>query len=181
MALSLYHKLGHTTSERLLIVPGLPSGFVTLRLLIDPKLDTVNVKVNGAEKGTYVYNTFVPAQKEPFASALADGSQAEFDYIRVRVGLGGDGGGNDPPTAVAAGSPLSVKEGGVVIFDGSGSSDPDGDVLLYAWDFGDGTGAKGVAATHRYSTAGAYTVTLTVTDGRGGVDTDTLTVNVGEN
>ncbi len=50
--------------------------------------------------------------------------------------------------------------------------------LDYAWDFGDGSTAAGKTATHAYSAPGVYTVTLTVTDLKGGVGTDTLTVTI---
>ena len=50
-------------------------------------------------------------------------------------------------------------------FDGAGSSDPDGDALTHAWDFGDGSTATGPTAARRYAAAGSYTVTLTVSDG----------------
>jgi PKD repeat protein len=49
-------------------------------------------------------------------------------------------------------------------FDGSGSSDPDGNALAYAWDFGDGGSATGAMPNHSYAAGGAYTVSLTVTD-----------------
>jgi PKD repeat protein len=52
-------------------------------------------------------------------------------------------------------------------FDGSGSSDPDGTVQSYRWDFGDGTNGSGKSPTRVYARAGAYTVTLTVTDDGG--------------
>jgi PKD repeat protein len=52
-------------------------------------------------------------------------------------------------------------------FDGTQSSDSDGTVAAYAWDFGDGSTGTGAKPTHRYATAGSYTYKLTVTDDRG--------------
>jgi alpha-tubulin suppressor-like RCC1 family protein len=56
----------------------------------------------------------------------------------------------------------------VCAFDGTTSSDADGTVTGYSWDFGDGSGpATGARITHTYAGAGSYPVTLTVTDGAG--------------
>ncbi len=55
-------------------------------------------------------------------------------------------------------------------FDGSGSTDSDGTIASYAWDFGDGATATGVSPQHAYAAAGTYTVKLTVTDDRGGTN-----------
>lgn len=65
-----------------------------------------------------------------------------------------------------------------VTVDGAGSTDPDGNVMSYEWNFGDGATATGVTASHTYETAGAYTITLKVTDNRGGEGTTTESVSV---
>jgi len=86
---------------------------------------------------------------------------------------------NDPPVA-DAGPDQTVLVDEVVIFDGSRSSDIDGYITAYEWDFGDGTSGTGVTTTHAYGTAGTYTVILTVTDNGGLKDTDTAMVTVTE-
>ena len=55
-----------------------------------------------------------------------------------------------------------------LVFDASASSDDDGDISEYLWDFGDGSGAQGRQVTHSYRSAGDKQVTLTVVDNRGG-------------
>lgn len=81
---------------------------------------------------------------------------------------------NDPPTAsfTASCSDLACS------FDASGSSDPDGDGLSYAWTFGDGATGNGVAPGHTYAADGTYTVTLTVDDGNGASDQSSQSVTV---
>ena len=54
-----------------------------------------------------------------------------------------------------------------VIFDASTSTDSDGSISYYAWDFGDGTEGSGRIAKHKYSKAGTYTVKLIVADNEG--------------
>ena len=81
---------------------------------------------------------------------------------------------NQPPVAAftAAPSGLSVQ------VDGSGSTDPDGVVASYTWDFGDGTSGSGASTTHTYAAAGTYDLRLTVTDDRGATGTTTREVTV---
>ncbi len=63
-------------------------------------------------------------------------------------------------------------------FDGTGSSDGDGTIVSYAWDFGDTGTGTGASPTHTYATAGLYTVSLTVTDDGGLTDTATTTADI---
>jgi len=83
---------------------------------------------------------------------------------------------NYPPTASFTFSPAYPFAGYNVTFDGSGSSDPDGTVVNYGWDFGDGNTSTGVTTNHSYASAGTYTVSLTVTDNGGRTGTRTIDV-----
>jgi PKD repeat protein len=81
------------------------------------------------------------------------------------------GEGNLPPDADAAG-PVFGAVGDPVAFDGSGSTDVDGSIVSYEWQFGDGDTGNGVKPTHTYMLADNYTVTLTVTDDTGKISSD---------
>jgi len=65
-----------------------------------------------------------------------------------------------------------------ISFDASASSDPDGSIAAYAWDFGDGQFGTGRTASHTYTWAGTFTIKLKVTDDRGKTadKTEALTV-----
>lgn len=91
----------------------------------------------------------------------------------------GGGGANRRPIAAPDG-PYQATVGTAINFDGSASSDPDGDSLSYSWDFGDGATGRGVMPSHVYTSAGSYTITLIVNDGRQDSLLATTAVNVGE-
>jgi len=83
-------------------------------------------------------------------------SSIETRYLKV----------NTPPMAVA-GQGLLACVNDEIEFDGSKSTDADGDKLTYTWDFGDGEKAEGLKVKHAYKNIGTYKVSLTVTDDSG--------------
>jgi probable HAF family extracellular repeat protein len=92
---------------------------------------------------------------------------------------GGGGGGNIAPTAAFTAVPDSGVAPLAVSFDGSSSTDRDGSVVGYAWDFGDqSASATGVQVDHTFQAAGSYTVTLTVTDNRSATASTSRTITV---
>lgn len=97
---------------------------------------------------------------------------------------------NAAPTA-NPGGPYTGTEGSAISLNGGGSTDPEGAALTFSWNYGDGSpvesGPAGTHATrsHTYADnctvtcdAGAYVVTLTVSDGQGGTNTATTRATV---
>jgi len=88
---------------------------------------------------------------------------------------------NSPPVADADGpyEAMMGKGQAIVNFDGSGSSDSDGAIESYEWDFGDGSVAgSGETVTHGYTSTGSYEARLTVTDNCGATAVDTTAVTI---
>ncbi len=109
------------------------------------------------------------------------GAVAHVEVVEAPCDLGepdpDPGPENVPPVAVA-GEDREAVAGSPITFDGSASSDPDGEVVAWDWDFGDGAPGEGEQPTHTYREPGTWTVTLTVTDDDGDTATDTLEVRV---
>jgi DNA/RNA endonuclease G (NUC1) len=83
-----------------------------------------------------------------------------------------------PPIPAISGPAGTISEGDSATFSASGSVDPNGLVVGYAWDFGDGATGSGVSVTHTFAQDGAFTVHLTVTDNDGLTGSKTFVVNV---
>ena len=80
--------------------------------------------------------------------------------------------------APEANGPYTGNEGANIAFSSDGSSDPDGIIVTYNWDFGNGETGVGPSSSHIYADNGSYTVTLTVTDDGGTIRMDTALVTV---
>ena len=122
--------------------------------------------------------TFVASAANPVQLTIGEGGDLfypDFDGGTIRrIQYRG-------PTAVADANPTSGPAPLTVDFDGSASSDPDGQALLYAWDL-DGDGAFDDAAvanpTYVYNASGTYTARLRVTDTDNLSDTTSLVISV---
>jgi len=81
---------------------------------------------------------------------------------------------NNPPVAEIM---LTINWATVYV-DGSASFDANGIIVSFVWDFGDGTTATGITATHTYSYGGTYTITLVVTDNGGATGSQSMDIIV---
>jgi len=88
------------------------------------------------------------------------------------------GNGNQPPVAVVNATPTSGLVPLTVSFNGSNSTDADGTIASYSWDFGDSATATGATTSHTYNAAGSYTARLTVTDNDGAGSSATVVITV---
>ncbi|WP_439591355.1 PKD domain-containing protein [Microbacterium sp.] len=103
-----------------------------------------------------------------YPSALS--SQAIASHYEIAT----EGAANVPPTAAFTSTATDLS----VAFDSSASTDTDGSIVSYLWNFGDTETSTLASPTHSYGAAGTYNVTLTVTDNRGGTNSFAQTVSV---
>jgi len=147
--------------------------------------DTLNTLLTAdASNGTLVLNsdgsfTYTPNSNffgtDTFTYVASDGmDDSNISTVTITVNAV-----NDPPMSDPNGSYIGTV-GSNVSFDGSGSSDIDGIIASYAWDFGDGNTGTGVNPTNAYTGSGLFTVTLTVTDDGGATDTATTTADIND-
>lgn len=156
---------------------------------------TVNVTISGGSspyKISYRWQSGAQPVKVTFASGntlaltgLADGSatitvtDSENFSVPFTVTVGGSAPpSNRNPTARFTATPLSGSAPLSVALDASASSDSDGAITDYAWRTSDGQTASGPQSSLRFTSAGSYTVTLTVTDNQGATDSTSQTVIV---
>ncbi|MGD8793087.1 MAG: PKD domain-containing protein [Anaerolineae bacterium] len=129
---------------------------------IHVKVESVDFRVDSLDHSTYTYDA--PANHDP------DG-----DSDGTTITVFQTGSTNQPPVATFTYSCTDLS----CDFDASGSYDPDGSIVSYAWDFGDGNIGGGQTASHTYASAGTYPVVLTVTDDGGAAGTDSQNVTAG--
>lgn len=127
---------------------------------------------------------------QPFATTAGSPTSLEFDpasgdLVLASLEAGGTVqrirwlGPTTPPTAIATADPAWGPAPLVVRFTGSGSTNPLPSALSHAWDFGDGTGSTLPDPVKTYSTPGAFTATLTVTNAAGYSATASVLVTPG--
>ena len=83
------------------------------------------------------------------------------------TGLAAAQGRGAPPVAAFTWDPFNPPYYTDIIFDGSASTDADGRIVRFLWDFGEGITAEGEVVHHIYGQNGNFTIRLTVVDDTG--------------
>jgi probable HAF family extracellular repeat protein len=129
----------------------------------------LNSRLDSSSPWTITSAFAINEQGDIAASGTQNGET--HGLVLVLVTDGGGGPTNAAPVASFAVNKTQGRAPLRIVFDAAGSSDSDGTIVDYAWDFGDETSASGINTKHRYRTAGVYPATLTVTDDGGLTDT----------
>lgn len=146
----------------------------TTRVAFGAGIIVRSVVVESAQRLTAVIDVSPAATLGPRSAAVRPPNQYLLAADAFTVGSPP---ANQPPTASANG-PYSGTVGEAVTFTSKGSSDPDADALTFAWTFGDGGTSGEANPTHTYQSAGSFSVSLTVSDGKGGTHTASTTAQI---
>jgi serine protease len=103
-----------------------------------------------------------------------------YGLVRAKAALDALGGGTPPPTNNPPTASFAYNCEGLTCSFTDTSTDSDGNVTSWSWNFGDASGASDQNPGHTYGIAGTYGVTLTVTDSGAATGTTTRTVTVSE-
>lgn len=123
---------------------------------------------------SYTWHTYhMAGDYEVILTAWDNNGEASSDTIVVQVGYQ-----SVPPVAVIAYDTPRPLVGETVIFNGTFSVDPDGTIVSYIWQMGDGTLLQGAVVSHAYLHNGMYEVKLTVIDDEGLADEGTTLIAV---
>jgi PKD repeat protein len=158
--------------------------------------DAFVAKLNPAGSAL-VYSTYLGGTGDDFGAGIAVDSagnayvvgttwSSDFPTVNALQPTFGGGWGDafvakiDPTTMTQppVASFTSTCIGLTCALDGASSSDPDGTIVGYSWNFGDGTIGSGRTVNHLYAAAGTYTVELTVTDNAAATGTQSRSVTV---
>jgi hypothetical protein len=160
---------------------------VTSPLTTPVEVARITFTVTGGDGTTAVTRSVVASLSDLAGNEVPYTEQTQVVLeAPLRIGSGGGGGTNQPPTAVIAGpATLAAVVGTPVTFGSTGSADPDGTIAAYAWTLAGATPSSATtpSATVTYAAAGTYVVRLQVTDDRGASATaeKTVTVTAGGN
>jgi PKD repeat protein len=128
----------------------------------------------GSYFGAIAFNTFTTPGIHHATLTVYDGRGGSgTDAVAVVVQAP-----NATPVIVMSATPMSGDSPLNVAFSSVGTHDPDGTIVSYAWDFGDGGTSSEANPSHVYTSANLYNATLTVTDNRGGTASDSVTIHV---
>ena len=127
------------------------------------------------DSGINVTHTYTVPGDYSAALTVSDGELSDSTSVNITVLPE-----NRAPTAEFSISPTGDIDTETTVSFSASASDPDGDAVTFAWDFGDGATANGASTTHQYATAGSYVVSLTATDTEGASDVAQQTLTVDE-
>jgi serine protease len=131
------------------------AGVAALALSVDPSLSNAALRALLQQTADDLGD---PGRDERFGFGAVNAAAAI-----ATIGPGPSPGENAAPTAAFSVACTALR----CVFDAAASADSDGNIVAYAWDFGDGASGTGVAPTHDYGAAGTFSVTLTVEDDDG--------------